>query len=166
MNTPIEISISKTREKKRHYSFFRGDTPVATLQYQSAFCKNAVIIIDDIQWNYTRKGFWKKELEIERQQSPYTKTNIRFGWSNKFSVRAEDNNMYHFKSEGFWRKRYTWYDAAGQKLMEMKSNSFSRRRRGTVTMLQPVRSELLWLMMLGWFQLVLWEEAAAAAAAA
>ena len=164
MNTPLEISISKTRGKKHHYSFFQSEKPVATLQYQSTFCKNAVVIINDLQWNFTRKGFWKKELEVARQQSPYTKTLVKVGWHSKFSVRAEDNNMYHFKSEGFWRRRYVWYDAAGQKLMEIRSNSFSRRRRGTVTMLQPARTELLWLMMLGWFQLVLWEEQAAAAA--
>lgn len=160
-----EIPISKTRGKKRHYSFDLGARGTATLQYESAFCKNAVVMINDLQWNFIRKGFWKKELDIEAQQSPFTKTHIKFsGWGNKFTVRAEDNNKYEFKSEGFWRRRYIWYDSAGQKLMEIRSNVFSRNRRGTATMLQPVSSELIWLMMLGWFQLVLWEEQAAAAA--
>jgi hypothetical protein len=165
MITPQEILISKTRGKKRHYSFDLGARGTATLQYESAFCKNAIVRINDLQWNFIRKGFWKKELDIEAQQSPFTKTQIKFGWGHKFTVRAEDNNKYQFKAEGFWRRRYIWYDSAGQKLMEIRSNVFSRNRRGSATLLQPASSELIWLMMLGWFQLVLWEEQAAAAAA-
>jgi hypothetical protein len=119
MIIPQEILISKTRGKKRHYTFDLGARGTATLQYESAFCKNAVVMINDHRWNFIRKGFWKKELDIEAQQSPFTKTNIKFGWGNKFTVRAEDNNKYQFKSEGFWRRRYVWYDLAGQKLMEI-----------------------------------------------
>lgn len=166
MNTPLEILITKTKGKKRHYSFDLGNKGIITLQYESAFCKNAIGMINDWQWKFIRKGFWKKELEISGQQSPYTKTHIKFGWGHKLSVRAEDNNMYHFKAEGWWRRKWVWYNAAGQKLMEISSNHFSRQRRGKVLLLQPFRNELAWLMMVGWFQLVIWEEQTAATVAA
>lgn len=166
ITTPQEILISRTQGKKRHYTFNLGTRGTATVQYESAFCKNAVIMINDLRWDYTRLGFWKKELQIEGKQSPYTKTKIKFGWGNRFEVRAEDNNKYFFRSEGFWRRRYVWYDSGGQKLMEITSNTFSRSRRGKVIMHQPLTDTLTWLMLLGWFQLILWEQQAAAVAAA
>jgi hypothetical protein len=166
MNIPQQIIISKTRGIKRHFSFDLGDKGKATLQFEGAFYKSAVGIINDQEWKFTRKGFWKKELEIAAQQSPYTKTLIKFGWGQKLSLRAADNNMYHFKSVGFWRRRWVWFDDAGQQLMEIKSNGFSRSRRAVVTMLQPVRKELLWLLLVGFFQIVIWEQQAAAVAAA
>ena len=46
--------------------------------------------------------------------------------------------------------------------MEIKSNGFSRSRRGVVTFIKPPNKELLWLMLAGWFQLVIWEEQTAA----
>jgi hypothetical protein len=166
MNTPLQFIISKTRGKKRHYTIDMGANGTATIQYQSAFCKNAIGFINEKEWKFIRRGFWKIELEITGQQSPYTKTHIKFGWSSKMSLRAPDNNMYHFKAVGFWRKRWIWYDAAGQQLMEIKSNGFSRSRRGIVTLNQPWNPTLAWLLMVGWFQLVIWEEQTAAAVAA
>lgn len=165
MNIPQEILITKTRGKKRHYTLNIGTT-VGTLQYESAFCKNAIGFINQDQWKFIRKGFWKRDLEISAQQSPYTKTNIKLGWGSKLSLRGPDNNMYHFKSVGWWGKKWIWSDAAGNPLMEIKSNYFSRNRRGVVTNHQPWSPLLSWLLLVGWFQLVLWEEQAAAAAAA
>src|SRR5919108_1556310 len=110
MNTPSEILISKTRGKKRHYTFNLGAHGTATLQYESAFCKNAIGFINEEQWKFVRKGFWKKEVEIIAQESPYTKTHFKCGWGHKLSLRGPDNNMYHFKSTGFWRKRWIWSD--------------------------------------------------------
>lgn len=165
MKNPQEIIISKTRGKKRHYTIDLGASGTATIQYQSTFCKNAVGFINDNEWKFIRKGFWKKELEIKPEQSPFSKTLIKFGWGNKMTLRAPDNNQYHFKCMGFWRKRWIWSDAAGRQLMEIKSNGFSRSRRGIVTPLQPWSPTLSWLLLVGWFQLVLWEEQAAAAVA-
>jgi hypothetical protein len=166
MNIPQEILVSKTRGKKRHYTIDMGAHGTATIQYESAFCKNAIGYINNDQWKFVRKGFWKKELEIKSEQSPYTKTNIKFGWGNKISLRAPDNNTYNFKAVGWWRRRWIWYDAAGQQLMEIKSNGFSRSRRGIVTLNQPWTPTLSWLLLVGWFQLVIWEEQTAAAVAA
>jgi hypothetical protein len=165
MNTQPQILISKTRGVKRHYTLDMGAHGKATIQYQSAFCKNAIGFINEDKWKFTRKGFWKRELEIEADQSPYTKTNIKFGWGNKMTLRAPDNNQYHFKSTGFWRTRWIWSDAAGKQLMEIKSNGYSRSRRGLVTLNQPWSPTLSWLLMVGWFQLVIWEEQTAAAVA-
>jgi hypothetical protein len=166
MNIPQQILISKTRGKKRHYTLDMGKHGTATIQYESAFCKNAVGTINNEEWKFVRKGFWKKDLEIAAQQSPYTKTNIKLGWGHKLSLRGPDNNMYHFKATGFWRRRWVWTDAAGQKLMEIKSNGFSRSRRGLVSFNQQWSPLLSWLLLVGWFQLVIWEEQTAAAVAA
>ena len=166
MNTLQPFVISKTRGKKRHYTLDMGANGIATIQYQSTFCKNAIGYINQDHWKFVRLGFWKKELEISEQQSPYTKTHIRFGWGHKMSLRAPDNNTYTFKQEGFWRRRWVWYNAADQPLMEIKSNGFSRSRRGLVMPHQTWSPLLSWLLLVGWFQLVIWEEQTAAAVAA
>jgi hypothetical protein len=126
-----------------------------------------VATINDKKWNFQRKGFWKKEIDIIADQSPYTKTHIKCsGWTQKLSVRAEDNNTYELKATGFWKRSWGWYDSSGQKIMEIKSNGLSRKRRGAITFLKPVRPELLWLMMVGWFQIIYYEDSSAAVAAA
>jgi hypothetical protein len=166
MNTQPHILISKTRGVKRHYTLDMGVHGKATLQYESTFNKNAIGVINQDKWKFTRKGFWKKELEITAEQSPYTKTTVKFGWSSKMTLRAPDNNTYHFKGVGWWRRRWIWFDSANQQLIEIKSNGFSRSRRGLVTLHQPWSPTLSWLLLVGWFQLVIWEEQAAAVGAA
>ena len=160
MNLTTDILISKTRGKKRHYTFNLGTHGQATLQYESLFCKNAIGYINHEEWKFIRKGFWKKELEITAQQSPYTKIHIKLN-----ELRAPDNNTYTFKPIGFMKRRGVWFDATGQQVMKIKSNHFSRGRRGLVTEHQAWTPLMSWLLLVGWFQLVIWEEQTAAAAA-
>jgi hypothetical protein len=166
MNIPQQITISKLRGRKRNFQFDMGTYGTASLLYKNFFCKQAVATINDLKYKFERKGFWKKEVSIEADQSPYTKTHFQCGWGSKFSLRTEDNNTYYFKPIGFWRRTWGWFDATGQKVIEIKSNRLSRKRRGVVAFFQPIRPELLWLMMVGWFQVVYYEDSTAAAAAA
>jgi|ADGO01.1.fsa_nt_gi hypothetical protein len=166
MNPVPSISIFKTRGKKRHYTLDMGAHGQATLQYESLFCKNAVGRINDQEWKFVRKGLWKKELEIVAQQSPYTKIHVKLGWRQKLTLRAPDNNSYTFKCAGFLRRRWVWLDARGQQLMEIKSRPLSRKRCGMVTQHAPWTPTLSWLLLVGWFQLVIWEEQTIGAAAA
>lgn len=164
MTTPQEIIVSKLRGGKRNFSFDLGQRGTATLQYENWFCSKAVGSINDRKWNFRRKGFWKKQLDIVAQQSPYTKTHIDLSWKQRLSVYAGNNHLYHFKPIGFWRKSWGWFDSGGQKLIEMKSSRLSRKRRGIITVFQPAMQESYWLMLVGWFQLMAWEDQAAAAA--
>src|SRR5688572_28616395 len=103
--TPQEIQVSKSGMMKRHFSFNANEQSIATLDYENFTSTKAKVTIKDMHWDFRRKGFWQRELEIVAHESPYTKTKIRFrGWRNKFSVRGEDNNMYHFKPLGFWQR--------------------------------------------------------------
>lgn len=165
MNLTPDILISKTRGKKRHYTINLGTHGQATLQYESLFCKNAIGHINNEEWKFIRKGFWKTELDIVAQQSPYTKTHVKFGWNQKLTLRAPDNNTYTFKTTGWMRKRWVWLDAQGIQIMQIKSNFFSRNRRGLITEHQAWTPLMSWLLLVGWYQLVIWEEQTAAVAA-
>jgi hypothetical protein len=163
MHIPQQIIVSKLRGKKRHFAFDMGTHGTAGLVYEKLFCQRAVAAINDLKWNFQRKGFWKNKIEIIGQQSPYTKTYIECSsWTQKLTVRAEDNNTYQLKSNGFWKRGYGWYDSSGQKIIDIQSKPLSRKNRGIITLLQPMRRELLWLMILGWYQIAYYEESAAA----
>jgi hypothetical protein len=162
---PLQIQVKKPETFRRHYEFWLHKELVGTLDYQKWFTKLAILKIKDKQWKINTVGFWKSHIEITADQSPFTKSRIDFKWNFKISF-SFDNRQYHLKRVGFWNQRWVWQDDKNNEVMEMKSKMFSKKNRGIITLHQPPSTDLYFLMLLGWFQVLGYEQHASTAAAA
>jgi len=163
---PLQIQVKKPETFRRHYEFWLNDEQLGTLDYQKWFTSLAIVNIKDNQWKIKTVGFWKQHIEITAEQPPYAKSRIELKWSFKLSFSFDNRQVYHFKSIGFWRRTWAWHDDQGKVVLEMKSNQWSKSNRGKITLHQPLSPNLCFLMMLGWFQVLKYEEHSAATAAA
>lgn len=159
------VQVRKPHAFKRRYEFWQNDQLVAVLEYEKRFSCDAVISIGDHKWKIKTAGFWKKSIELTAEQSPYTKTRIAYCWNFRLSFPAENNHTYNFKPIGFWKRSWAWYDENDNPVVEMKTNQFSRKNRGQITLHQPPSNNGYLLMMLGWYQLLAYEQHSAAVAA-
>lgn len=162
---PLEIQVRKPKTFKCHFEFWQNNEMVAVLDYSSIFKKDATISIKNNQWKIKTVGFWKRYIELTAEQSPYTKSRIDFKWSFKMSFSFDNRQEYHLKPVGFWRRTWSWYDDQEKMVLEIKSNQWSKSNRGKITLHQPLTADLYFLMVLGWYQLLAYEEHAGAAAA-
>jgi hypothetical protein len=162
---PQEIQIRKPHTFKRHFEFWQNNELVAVLDYPKRFTNAATISIKDNQWKVKTTGFWKKYIEIAAEQSPYTKNRLELKWSYKLSFSFDSRQTYHLKSVGFWKRTWAWHDDQQKVILEIKSNQWSKSNRGKITLHQPLSVNLYFLMLLGWFQLLTYEEHSAVEAA-
>jgi hypothetical protein len=158
-----QIRIVKPGVFKRDYEFYLDDTLKATLKYESAFKSKAIISINNHKWHICRTGFWKKQIELKADQSPYTKATIPSNWKYHISFRAANGNSYTFKPAGFWKRTWIWIDEQEQPVIEMKTTSPFSKGQGTVVLLQPATEELYLMMVFGWYQVIAYQRDAAAA---
>lgn len=167
MNRPTATSIQVIKPQlfKRHYQFMVDNDVIAELIYPRAYGKTAGAIIKNKKWQVRKGGFWKHYIEFIADQSPYTKEKIEFGWNFNLKMTSGDGKTYHLKKTSFWKNVWSWLDESNQPVIEMKSNKLSRKNRGNVTFHQPQKTELTLLMLIGWFMIVSYEDATAAAGA-
>jgi hypothetical protein len=161
---PIQIQVSKNGAFKRHYAFFLNDTLLATLIYGSTWRDDAIIQIGDHTWQIKRIGFWKKQIELKADQSPYTKVSIPYNWKYRISYRTDSGIVYSFKPTGFWKRTWAWFNEKEQMVIGMKTVASFSKRRGEISIYQPPTEELYLLMILGWYQLLTYQQHASAAA--
>lgn len=142
-----------------------SDIPIATLFYEKVFGRKAVATAGNRQWTIRRSGFWNQTIEIKAEQSPYYRTQTRFGWWRRYSVRAEDGRTYLFKRVNWWKSVWAWYDDREFLVLEIVSRRFSMRKRGDAYFSASGESQQLWLFFLGWFILLAVEDDEGIAAA-
>ena len=161
-----EIQIVKKGAFKKDYDFVLNDRLVANLSCAKSFGRKAVVKIGDKQWTFLKKGFWKQYIEIEANQSPYEKKKIELDWRHRGKFQGPDGKLYQLRQTNCWKSIWSWQDENKNSLGDFKSNAFSRKKRGTIHFSQPLKDELLCMLVLGWFMITGQEETAAVVAAA
>ena len=159
-----EILVVKKSAFKREYEFLLNDRIIANLDYIKSYGGKAKLKIGSKEWTILKKGFWKQIVEIEPAQSPYEKKRIELDWRHRAKVQGPDGKLYQLRQTNFWKSIWSWQDDRKNSIGDLKSNMLSRKKRGTIRFSQPLKDELLWLFILGWFMLVSYEDASAAAA--
>jgi hypothetical protein len=159
-----EILVVKKSALKREYDFFFNEKLIANLNYIKTYGGKAKARIGDKEWIFLRKGFWKQFVEIQAEQSPYEKKRIEFDWRRRAKIEGPDGNLYQLRQTNCWKSIWSWLDDKNASIGVFKSNMLSRKKRGTIRFSQPLKEDLLWLLVLGWFMLVSEEDNAVAAA--
>ncbi len=161
-----EIVVSKKGTFKKEFDFLLNDRVIATLNCSKGWGRKAVVKIGDKEWTFQKKGFWKQVIEVQPNQSPYEKKTFELCWRHRGKFEGPDRKFYQFRPVNWWRTIWSWQDDKKNSLVQFKSHGFSLKRKGTIQLTSPLNDELLCMIVLGWFILIGYEEAAAASAAA
>lgn len=160
-----EIVVVKKSAFKREYDFLLNDRIIANLNYIKSYGRKAKLRIGNKEWIFLKKGFWKQIIEIEAAQSPYEKKRIELDWRHRGKIEGPDGKLYQLRQTNCWKSIWSWQDDKKNSIGDLKSNMLSRKKRGTIRFSQPLKDELLWLLALGWFMLIGYEDNATVAAA-
>ena len=166
MPTNQSIEIIRSKEAKRRYDFLVNDICIASVDYPKRFAKRAMLKNSNGQWTIARKGWFKHVLEIASDQSPYTKWSLPQNWRAKTTIRTEDNRLFTFQRKNFWKCSWYWVNEKEEKVIEIKSNKWPSKKRGTIMLLNAADMALLFLAQIGWFIVLNEQDDAAVAVAA
>lgn len=159
-----EIQVVKKPGFKRSYEFIQGERVIASLNFLKSLGWQAIARIGDREWTFSKKGFWKTSVEIDASQSPYQKRIAEVNWRQRAKVEAVDGKTYHLRMTSFWKSIWSWMDERHTPVIDFRSNIWSRKKRGTVHFHQHLKEEQIWLLLLGWFLMVGFEDESTAAA--
>ena len=160
------FDVVKVKKAKKRYEFLSDDKIVGQLDFPKRYSKAALASAGDNKWQIRRTGWWKTYLEIESQQSPYTKWKVNQNWKGGLSIRTDDNKTYSLCRKGFWRTSWVWTNEKNEPVIEMRHCSWPSKKTSSITFAKIPDQHLVLLALAGWFVLICAQDEAAAAAAA
>lgn len=165
MSTPAIIEIIKSKDARKRYDFLLDGKVIAFVDFPNRWVKAATAQAGDLQWKISRKGWWKHNIEVSAEQSPYSKWNVPLGWRGTISIRTDDNKQFHLKKRGFWNTSWGWMNEQNETVVELKLNVWPSRKQGTITLSNTANNSLIWLALVGCFISICAREDARAAGA-
>ena len=163
---PPNIQIRRVKGRQRVFELMSNDRLFGTLEYPHRFRKAAIIRIVDSTWSICRKGVFRHRLEIAADQSPYSKWNLRMGWSAVEPLRMEDHKLFEFRKRGFWSCSWQWLDERKDPLIDIRLKKFSIQKRADILCPVNIDRDAAFLMLIGWFVVLCYEDDAAVVAMA
>lgn len=167
MNTTIDqiVTIERVKGHKKRYEVnISGQRLV--LDFPTRYKMNANFTIGSKSFSIKRTGWWKRFINIEANQSPYTKWSIPQSWSGGEEIRYEDNRVYKLKKSGIFSCKWHWFNERGEPVIEYAENQWSFHPKARVSILIEPNETSLWLVAVGWFIMLCRRQDSAAAAAA
>lgn len=165
-NIPSQIVVRQEKGgwSKRSFAFMDNETVMATLKYDNSFENKAQAIIAGKEFQIRRRGFWKYYLTIGPSLSTEKETRIDLDWRGGLKITQDSGGYYAFKSTGLWKPRWKWFDRHGRTLIEIKSNQFSKKNRGTINITYEEMQDPIYWIVISWFVIICAESDAVAVA--
>ncbi len=155
-----QIPVSMPERGKRIYEFSTGNEPIR-LEFPKPFGGVALTGNQANKWTINRSG-WNYKLLIDSDQKLYA-GEIKFGCNYRMAVLL-DGKTYQLRCRSMWKNQWEWVDETGKSVMSFRSNMWSRRNRGCVYLYDSVPHQE-YLLTLGWFMMVTYEDDASLMAA-
>jgi hypothetical protein len=153
---------------KEQYELRVGDETVATLRFRSMWGSLATAESADGCWSFKRVGFFKTNITVRLCDSEqdialyYPNT-----WSQGGTLELPDGRVYK-ASTNFWLTKVEISEEAGEPLI--RYNVGGLFRQSALVEVLPAAlplAELPWMVMLGWYLIILmYQDSAAVAVAA
>ena len=153
---------------KMEYELHCGEELVATLRFRSAFGSFATAESADGCWTFKRVGFFQTRVNIRTCDSEADLAAFRNNtWTSGGTLELPDGR--HFPaSTNFWMTKYEFRNEAEEELFAYRKiggflhmSSYVDIQPGTASL-----AELPWMVLLGWYLVILLQQDAAAVAAA
>ena len=165
-NVPSQIMVRQEKGSwlKRSFSFLDNETVIATLKYDNSFANKAHATVAGNDFQIRRRGFWKHYLTITFSSSTQNELRIDLNWRGSMKITDTKGETYVFKSSGVWKPRWRWFDRHERTLIEIRSNQFSKKNRGTIEIKYPEMQDPIRWIVISWFVIICGESDAGAAA--
>ena len=141
---------------KMEYELRADDELIATLRFRSSFGSFATAESADGCWTFKRVGFWQTKATIRGCGSDTEiaifKNNT---WSGGGTLELSDGRLLQ-ATTNFWQTAFEFRSETGETLVRFKSGGFVHLS-ATVEIHPDAagRSELPWIVMLGWYLTVM-----------
>lgn len=158
------VLIKRIKGFKRRYEL-TVDTKQMILDFPARYKMNAGISIGTKSYSIKRTGWWKRFIQIEANQSPFTKWNVQQCWKGGEEFRTENNRVYRLKKAGIFTNKWHWLNENGEPVIEFKEHHWSFTQKASAAFYSSIDDTTLWLVAVGWFMIICKQQDAAAAAA-
>ena len=153
---------------KEQYELRVGEETIVVLRFRSMWGSLATAESADGCWSFKRVGFFKtrvtvRQCESEQDIAVYHPNT----WTQGGTLELPDGRQYK-ASTNFWMTQVEVTDPSGEPLLRYKIGGMFRQSALVETLPAALRlPELPWLVMLGWYLIILmYQDSAVVAAAA
>jgi hypothetical protein len=151
---------------KMEYELRTGEDLVATLRFRSSFGSFATAESADGCWTFKRVGFWQTRVTIRGCGSDTEIAMFKNNtWSGGGTLEMHDGRQF-LATTNFWQTNLEFKTEAGQTLVQFKPGGLVHL--SAKVEIEPTAAglpELPWLVMLGWYLIVMMYMDSAAVAA-
>ena len=157
----------QTKLLKSEYELTSQDLVVATLRFRSLWGTFATAQSADGCWTFKRMGFWQTRATIRPCDSEEEIATFRNNtWKEGGTLVLPDGREY-LANTNFWQTQYAFKDEAGDPLIHYRNHGvFRSSAEVTISPQAAELPELPWMVMLGWYLIVMMQNDSAATAAA
>lgn len=150
----------------RYYELRCGDESVATLSFRSAFGSLAVARADGVTWTFKRVGFWKPAATVRVEGEPTDLATFAHDtWKGGGSLRLADGRALRVTTN-MWQSKIEFLGPDDGALFRYETEGFIRREAALKVMPGLARMpEMPWLLLFGWYLVVMLHENSAASVA-
>ncbi len=142
---------------RREFELRAGADTVATLRLTGLFGLRAVGEVDQGRWALSVRGLFRGKVAVTRGDSDVEVATIRTRLFGDRVVRVESGRSFTFKSDNFWRTRWTMWDETLSPVFRLERRVLRIPEDAAVTV-EPSAvklPELPLLLLLGWHSVVL-----------
>ena len=150
---------------KKQHELRAGNDVVATLTFQRGSLADAESA--DGHWTFKREGFWNPRVTARVAGSDTDIAVFRPRWMGGGTLEFPDGHAQHLSSANFWQSEWVWKETQ-EPLIRFKGRQGFMKAKGQVEVAPEAagRPDLAFLILLGWYLILLHAEDAAASTAA
>ena len=160
-NTVVWRQPSQLRQE---YEMVVGEEVVATLRWRKNVGTNAVARSPDGTWSFKAAGFLNPRVTIRLPNSDYDFAVFRPRNTGEGVLEAMADQRYTWRCVNFWQNTWAFFDAEGDRLLTIKPDSAGPKLGAqlAIELKASAHQEIGYLVVLGWYLMVLMAEDAVA----
>src|SRR6266850_1503326 len=149
------------------YELRAGDELIATLRFRSSFGSFATAESPDGCWTFKRVGFWQTRVTIRTCENDTELATFRNNtWTGGGTLELPDGRTFR-ATTNLWQSKREFKDGSDDVLIQLAGRGVAHLSATVEIRPSALRMpELPWMVMLGWYLIVMMSHDAAAGAAA
>lgn len=150
---------------RQEYEMVVGDEIVATLRWRKNVGTNAVARSPDGTWSFKAAGFLNPRVTIRLPNSDYDFAVFRPRNNGEGVLEAMAEQRFQWRCVNFWQNTWAFFDGEGDRLLTIKPDAGALKLGAqlNVELKASAHQEIGYLVVLGWYLMVLMAEDAVTA---
>ncbi len=150
---------------RQEYEMVVGEETVATLRWRKNVGTAAVARSPDGTWSFKAAGFLNPRVSIRLPNSDYDFAVFRPRNTGEGVLEAMADQRFLWRCVNFWQNTWAFFDTEGDRLLSIKPDAGGLKlgAQVSVELKASAHQEIGYLVVLGWYLMVLMAEDAVAA---